>query len=244
VSSSETQALTGCLNSLNNYTIATYSGVNLAAGSAPSAGGGTPSGCAALAEAESSIPTAVPAGQGGIGVQPLLLAALAAMLLGLLLSLTRFALRGLAVAASAIAAVILLLVEQGQVSSQILDRISNASFGSLSGLLPSGAGGLGGEVSNYLTTSLNSYYTVTVGIGLILALIALGVAGVYNLGAQLVVLLSPGAPAATTPPSPWPPGMGPPGTGPPGPVPDAPLSAPDAPPGGSDPSPPAPPAGG
>jgi hypothetical protein len=208
IPSSETQALTDCLNSLNSYAVATYSGLDLASGSAPTQGSGTPAGCAALAQVESPIPTAAAAGQGGTGVQPLLLLALAGMLLGLLLSFAHFALRGLAVAATAMAAVILLLVEQGQVSSQILDRISGAALGSLSGLLPSGVGGLGGEVSNYLSTPLSSYLRVSTGIGLILAVVALGVVVLYNPAVQLVPLplrTPPGSPVdCTDRPSPAP----------------------------------------
>ena len=96
--------LSGCITSLNNYNLATYSGLDLTTGSAPNAAGSAPSGCSALTREEgssSSIPTSADAGQLGLGAQPLPLVALVAMLLGLLLSLTRFILRGLLVAVAA-----------------------------------------------------------------------------------------------------------------------------------------------
>jgi hypothetical protein len=192
VSSSQSQALTGCLNSLGNYDLATYTGLDLTTGSSPSVTTAEPSGCSALSsQAQASVPTSTDASQIGIGVQPLLLVALAAMLLGLILSLTRFAFRGLLVAASAVAAIVLLAVEHGQVSSQILDRISHSVFASISG---SGQVGslLGGDASTYLTAAVSTYFTITVGIGLILAIAALAVVAVYNLAAQLVQLVSNG----------------------------------------------------
>jgi len=77
--------LTGCLNSLDNFNLAAYTGLDLAAGSAPSAAGAEPSGCSALTKEEgtsTSIPTSADANQIGLGAQPLLLVALVAMLLG------------------------------------------------------------------------------------------------------------------------------------------------------------------
>jgi hypothetical protein len=185
--------LTGCLNSLDNFNLAAYTGLDLAAGSAPSAAGAEPSGCSALTKEEgtsTSIPTSADANQIGLGAQPLLLVALVAMLLGLLLSLTRLALRGLLVAVAAAVAIILLAVEHGQVSTQVLDKISHSALNSISGTLAA-HGTLG--ISNLLRVEITNSFTVTVGIGFILALVALALVVLYNLAAQLVPLMSGGA---------------------------------------------------
>jgi hypothetical protein len=192
--------LAGCLSSLDNYNIATYTGLDLAAGSAPSAAGAAPSGCSMLTTEEgssSSIPSSTDANQIGLGAQPLLLVALAAMLLGLLVSLARFALRGFAVAVIAAVAIILLVVENGQVSTQVLDKISHSVLNSVSGSLPT-AGTLG--VSNLLQVDITNSFTVTVGVGFILAIVALAVVVLYNLSAQLVPLLWRGAGAGVAAP--------------------------------------------
>jgi hypothetical protein len=197
---SEPPGLTGCLNSLSNYNFATYTGLDLAGGSAPSVAGAEPSGCSALTKEEgtsSSIPTSADANQIGLGAQPLLLVALVAMLLGLLLGLVRFALRALAVAVAAAVAIILLVVEQGQVSTQVLDKISHSALNSISG---SSAihGTLG--IATFLKVEISDSFTVTVGIGFILTVVALAVVALYNLAAQLVPLMSGGTRAGGTVP--------------------------------------------
>jgi hypothetical protein len=128
----------------------------------------------------------------GLGAQPLLLVALLAMLLGLLLSLERLALRGLAVAVAAAVAIILLVVEQGQVSTQVLDKISLSALNSISGPLAA-HGTLG--VSNLLRVEISNSFTITAGVGFILAIVALALVALYNLAAQLVPLTSGGGPA-------------------------------------------------
>jgi hypothetical protein len=225
---SEPAGLTGCLNSLDNHNFATYTGLDLTAGSAPSVAGAEPSGCSALTKEEgssSSLPTSADANQIGLGVQPLLLVALVAMLLSLLLSLTRFGFRGLAVAAAAAVAIILLVVEQGQVGTQLLDKISQRALGSVSGSgLPGIPAGLG--TSSLISAQMSAYFSVTVGIGFILAIVALAVVALYNLAVQLVPLLSEGARAGAAVPNgvfPAPP----PWAGAPG---DPPAPSPEAPP--------------
>ncbi len=158
-------------------------------GSAPTAGGTEPSGCSALRSEEggasTSLPTGADTGQLALGAQPLLVVALALMLFGLLLSLGRFALRGVAVAVTAAAAIVLLVVEQGQVSTQFLDRISQSALGSSSGLLGSSA-----ISSNFINAEVSGYFTITVGIGFVLAIVALAVVVLYNLAVELVPLVS------------------------------------------------------
>ncbi|MGA3185113.1 MAG: hypothetical protein ABSE52_11015 [Candidatus Dormibacteria bacterium] len=190
--------LSGCITSLNNYNLATYSGLDLATGSAPNAAGSAPSGCSALTKgSSSSIPTSADANQLGLGAQPLLLVALVAMLLGLLLSLTRFILRGLLVAVAAAVAIILLVVEQGQVSTQVLDTITHSALNSISGTFAV-HGTLG--VSNLLKVEISNSFTITVGVGFILAIVALGLTALYNLSAQLAPLLWRGARAGVAVP--------------------------------------------
>jgi hypothetical protein len=192
--------LSGCITSLNNYNLATYSGLDLTTGSAPNAAGSAPSGCSALTREEgssSSIPTSADASQLGLGAQPLPLVALVAMLLGLLLSLTRFILRGLLVAVAAAVAIILLVVEQGQVSTQVLDKITHSALNSISGTFAI-HGTLG--VSNLLKVEISNSFTITVGVGFILALVALGLTALYNLSAQLAPLLWRGAGAGVAVP--------------------------------------------
>src|ERR1035438_496321 len=202
-SSSDDQAMISCLNSLGNVNIATYTGLNLVAGSSPTVITHLPSGCSAL-NAEggvSSSDTATAPGQLDLGVQWLLLIALAAMLLGLLLSLRRFALRGLLVAAAAVGAIILLVVDQGQVSSAFVNKIAQSSAGA------SADGALSGAL-------LAAYFTVSVGIGCILAIVALALVALYNLAAELAPLVAAGSRAGPLPspvgpygtPTPAPPG--------------------------------------
>ena len=182
--------LTGCLNSLNNYNFANYSGLDLAAGSGPTVAGTEPGRCSALSSEEGtsgSIPTSAEANQLGLGAQPLLVVALAAMLFGLLLSLGRFALRGVAVAVVAAVAIVLLVVEQGQMSTQVLDKISQSALGSSS---VSGLFGSTGSSPNFISAEMSAYFTITVGIGFILAIVALAVVVLYNLAAELVPLVS------------------------------------------------------
>lgn len=215
--SSSSQALNACLDGLSNVNLVTYSGVNLVAGSSPTVVTAVPPSCSAFSQANGgSVSTSPGAGsQANLGIQWLLLIALAAMLAGLLLSLGRFALRGLAVAACAAGAIILLVVNQGQVSSEFLEKIDQGS----------GSAAL-----------LNGYFNVTMGIGAILAIVALAIAVLYNLAAELAPLVAAGSRAAP---------VAAPATayGVPPPAPPGGYGSPPAPPwGGPDPPAPPPPA--
>jgi lysylphosphatidylglycerol synthetase-like protein (DUF2156 family) len=172
-----------CLDGLNGENVATYSGLELATGGSPSVTAPDPAGCVALSAANGgSTTTPLEGGRIGVGVQPLLLAALVVMLLGLLLGLARFALRPLAVAATAVAAIVLLAVNQAQIGSPILARITQSAFGAVTASLP--ARGSPGMVS-YLQVEISSSFTVTAGLGFILAMVALGLLALYNLAAEL-----------------------------------------------------------
>jgi hypothetical protein len=214
--SADNQAMNACLNSLTNVNLVTYSGVNLVAGSSPTVTTKLPAGCSTYSrETGGSTTATTDPSQANLGIQWLLLIALAAMLAGLLLSLGRFALRGLAVAACAAGAIILLVVNQGQVSSEFLEKIDQGS----------GSAAL-----------LNGYFNVTMGIGAILAIVALAIAVLYNLAAELAPLVAAGSRAAP---------VAAPATayGVPPPAPPGGYGSPPAPPwGGPDPPAPPPPA--
>ncbi|MGD0834149.1 MAG: hypothetical protein ABSA40_06950 [Candidatus Dormibacteria bacterium] len=217
--SSSSQALNACLDGLSNVNLVTYSGVNLVAGSSPTVVTAVPPSCSAFSQANGgSVSTSPGAGsQANLGIQWLLLIALAAMLVGLLLSLGRFAVRGLAVAACAAVAVTLLLVNQAQVSSEFLAKLDQ---GSTSAAL------------------FNNYFNVNVGIGAILAIVALALVILYELAAGLATLVAAGSragPVAAYPNGPGVPPAPPPGgygwpPSPPWGVPDAPPPPPPAPP--------------
>jgi hypothetical protein len=186
-----------CLDGLNGDSVATYTGLDLATGASPSTDALEPAGCAALSAANGgSTTTRLDGSQIGVGAQPLLLVALVAMLLGLLLSLTRFALRPLAVAATAVAAIVLLAVNQAQIGSQILGRITQSAFGAVTESLP-GNGTPG--IASYLQVEISSSFKVTAGIGLILAMVALGLLVLYNLAAELARHAGRGGAAPPTP---------------------------------------------
>jgi hypothetical protein len=172
-----------CMDGLNGDNVATYTGLDLATGAAPGVTAAEPAGCAALSAANGgSTTTRLDGSRIGVGVQPLLLVALVAMLLGLLLSLTRFALRNLVVTAIAVAAIVLLAVNQAQIGSQILGRITQSAFGAVTESLPV-HGTLG--IATLLQAEISGSFTVTAGIGFILALVALAVLALYNLAAEL-----------------------------------------------------------
>ncbi len=182
-----------CLDALNGEDVATYSGLELATGGGPSVTSREPASCAALSAANGGSTTArLDGSRIGVGVQPLLVVALAVMLLGLLLGFTRFALRRMAVAATAVAAMILLGVEQAQVGSQILGRITQSAFGAVTASVP--VHGTPG-VANLLQVEISSSFTVTAGLGFILAMVALGVLALYSLAAELTRHAGAGPPS-------------------------------------------------
>jgi lysylphosphatidylglycerol synthetase-like protein (DUF2156 family) len=180
----DARAMNSCLDSLTGYNLWTYSGANLVVGSKPDVATRAPAGCDKLSSESGGAPTTPAANPDAValGVQPLLVAALAAMLLGLVLSLFRYALRGLAVAASAVAAIILLLVANGSVGSQAMDKVRD--------LISNAAGSAGGAGAFLQGVDLSSFFSVTMGIGLILAIVALAVCAAYNLAAELTGLIA------------------------------------------------------
>ena len=111
-SAAEQRAENACLDGLNGFDLWTYTGLNLAAGSDPKVAASEPAACNNLSAAAGGTVSTTPsrASDVNVGVQPLILVAVAAMVLGLLLSLFRYAIRGLVVAVLAIGAIALLFL--------------------------------------------------------------------------------------------------------------------------------------
>ncbi len=230
-SAAEQRAENACLDGLNGFDLWTYTGLNLAAGSDPKVAASEPAACNNLSAAAGGTVSTTPsrASDVNVGVQPLILVAVAAMVLGLLLSLFRYAIRGLVVAVLAIGAIALLFLASTNLDSEVTTKIQHS-------IAASGAASAAGGIISGL--DLSSFFTVSMGIGLILAMAALGVVALYNLVAQIVSLAGGGsraAPALATGGG-WPaPGPAPPQWGAPPPPPAWP------PPGGYPPPPPPPP---
>src|SRR5579864_5947216 len=120
-----------CLNALENVNLISYSGFNLAFGTAPGALTSPPSGCpqngsTSLPSSQSAVPTA---GAVGLGVQPLALSAFIAIVLALIvgalgvLGMLRGPLRGLITTLLAMAGFITVLLEQSHLQGAISDKI-------------------------------------------------------------------------------------------------------------------------
>ena len=82
-------------------------------------------------------------------------------------------------------------------STQVLDTITHSALNSISGTFAV-HGTLG--VSNLLKVEISNSFTITVGVGFILAIVALGLTALYNLSAQLAPLLWRGARAGVAVP--------------------------------------------
>jgi hypothetical protein len=229
-----------CLNALGGFSFYTYNGVDLVAGSDPTVASPSsePAACASLSSSASSSGVSTSPGasahQVNVGVQPLFLVALAAILAGLLLGLFRYAARGLVVAVSAGAGIILLLVASSTLSSAVLDRLGAA--------ISSGEGQAGGSAASLPPgIDLSSFFSVSLGLGLILAIVALAVVVLYNLvsfgvavsgGGRRWPALAGGYGASAPGPPSWPPGGPPPmPPSPEGPGGPPPMPPPGPPPG-------------
>lgn len=169
----QTQQVNACLDALNNYNLATYSGANLALGSAPSVNNGSgPEACKALG-GSSSPTTATNADDLKLGTQPLIAVVAICILAGLILGVLRLPFRGVITALLAILAIVVLLIQYGRESAAIADKIVAASSKGGSSSIPSGI-----DVSTFVKTNM--------GIGLILCLAVLAIAALYNLVAQFL----------------------------------------------------------
>lgn len=157
-----------CLNALQGVDIATYSGFNLVFGTAPTIVN-SPRDC------PRNTITSLPGGgllksanEVNLGVQPLAVAAFAAIALGLLVSefgffaLLRPPMRGVLTTLLAVAGLVLLVVEQAHLQGAITDKISTVTAGT-------------GAAFN-----TSSYFFVSNGMAYYAALAVLGLGALYN----------------------------------------------------------------
>jgi hypothetical protein len=184
---SQAAQATQCIQGLANRDLATYSGFSLAFGGNPNTDTSNIPGCDT-----GGTSTPSPGGdQGNIGVQPLMLIAFILVVAGGLASILPAAVRSLAAGGAALVAAVLLIINDGTVSTPIINKLTASSGGSLSQIGISG--GLGG------------FFNIHAAIGFWLALVALVVAVVVN-GAA--ILLARGVLPTTTPSGGPPGGLG------------------------------------
>ncbi|HEX6539335.1 MAG TPA: hypothetical protein VF155_09165 [Candidatus Dormibacteraeota bacterium] len=157
-----------CVNAFQGLDIATYSGFSLVFGSAPQI-------VSNPADCPKNTITSLPGGgllqspnEVNLGVQPLEVAAFAAIALGLLVSefgffaLLRAPLRGVLTTLLAVVGLVLLVVEQAHLQGAITDKISSVTAGT-------------GAAFN-----TSSYFFVNSGAAYFTALGVLGAAALYN----------------------------------------------------------------
>jgi hypothetical protein len=153
-----------CLSTISNTDLYSYSGLNLATGSAPSTATIPPS-CSTTTGGTSSTsetPT--------VGVQPLLIAALVLIVVGILATVLRSPMRYAVALAAALVAAILVIANNSAAHNAVSDRITalvNKSSGSTNVNLQ-GLGGVG------------SFFNIHAAIGFTLILIALFLTIVVN----------------------------------------------------------------
>lgn len=187
-----------CLDALSDRDLATYSGVNLAFGGAPSTSGNVP-GCDTSTSGSSTA-----GDQGNVGVQPLLLAAFILIVLGALATLVRGWRRHAVAGGAAVVALVLVIINNGSVHSAIASKLDSSSGG-------------GSLASAGIGASVDSFFTIHAAIGFTLVLVALGMAIAVNalglmtgLGVRLRL-------SRAGPPEPQPAGVAPPPGEPPPP---------------------------
>jgi hypothetical protein len=179
-----------CLSAISNTDLYSYSGLNLATGSAPSTAS-IPASCSTAAGGNtkaSQAPT--------VGVQPLLVVVLVLIIVGIAATALRAPLRAGVAGAAALVAAILVIASNATSHDAIRDRISalaNQSSGS-SNLGLQAAGGVGG------------FFNIHAAIGFTLILLALFLAVAVNVvgliagsGLRLTPAADRGAPPADPP---------------------------------------------
>jgi hypothetical protein len=193
-----------CLDALNSFNLATYSGLNLALGTAPSTASSAPAECRTLTPSTSASAAALPANDAKLGPQPLVIAGGVAVIAALVLSLLligRQRSRVLLVMSAAGVAAALLIVAQLLAPKQITEKLGSAATTATP--VPAG-----------LSINFADYFNVHWAIGAFLVIALLAVALSLNLAA---VIARTGA-AATAPeafgpapsPAPWQPPPAPP----------------------------------
>jgi hypothetical protein len=190
LSPAESAAGSACIDALGGVNILNYTGWQLAFGGNPGIGS-----VPAVCQQSGGLPN-IDTSSENIGPQLPGILALVGIALGLVvaiaggLGLVAARTRALATAVFGVAAGALLIVDQIHVRDVLLAKIVSSGG--------SGVPGLG----------IASLFTVNAGIGLVVALVILAIAVLYNL-ATLVVVPAPGAVATPEPPDP-PPALSPP----------------------------------
>ena len=171
-----------CVNALQGYTIATYSGFNLVLGGSPNVSTKSPPGCPQ--NALSSLPgggSVTNGNQVNIGLQPLALIGFIAVAIGALVSefgffgLLRAPFRGVLTTLLAVAGIVVLVVEQAHLQGAITTKISSVT---------AGVGTTFNVASYFIVSNAPAYYVV---LGL------LGAAAIYNAVSAFFVVAGPEA---------------------------------------------------
>lgn len=221
-----------CLEGVKALNLETYSGVNLALGSAPTVntGASVPAGCDTSNGSGSSDNglNKLDAQKLKVSPQPLILVGLAVILVGLVVGTLRIAFRGFIAAACAVAAAVLVFVGEQSAGTAAINALATQA--------QSNSNGSSGGLPPGLT--VQSFFLANPGIGLWLVIAALALAALFNAASPFI--LRGGHTAAATgaqaypgggyapssypssPQSPPGPPQGPPGYPPQGPPPQGP----------------------
>jgi hypothetical protein len=183
--------VTRCVQALVGRDLATYSGVNLLTGSDPSTVTSLP-GCTGANS--TPAPSAAASSGAAIGVQPLIVAAAALILVGILATALPARVRPATAGAAALVAAVLIGVDNANVHAPILSRLSAGGGNNLSSL--------------GITGGIDTFFNIHPGVGFTLVLLALALAVAVNavalvMGSGLRVTrlaASPGPPPPPPPP--------------------------------------------
>lgn len=195
----EQQAMKQCFDDLNNFNFATYTGVNLAFGTAPTVNNDEPASCKALNQASGgTASSATDPNQAKTPIQPFALIAFVLAILGIIVGLLHFPLSRLLTATVAAAALVFLglqLARQKDVINQVVQNSASSQGQQIPGI------------------DFSAFFNVNIGIGAWIAVVLLAVALLVNLASQLVGgAAKPAAAAAgggmAPPPGPTGAGMG------------------------------------
>lgn len=192
-----------CLDALNGYNFATYTGINLAFGTTPSLSSSAPAACQGI-NPSGSTQTTSDADQAKVGMQPPELIGLIVVALGLLASLVFFVRspgsrpRALITTLLAAAGVALVVVGQTQISKAVTDKIAGITQSQ--------------TANSPFQFNISDYLNVNPGAGFFIVVAVLGVALILNLFAAVAPAGGDGRLAAATPggPSVQGSGLGPP----------------------------------
>lgn len=169
----QTQQARACLDALNGYNLATYSGTDLAFGNAPTAASSAPAACTQASGGSFSPSGSGNPAQGKLGMQPFELIGLIVIAVGALLSIVFFVrsprarIRAVITSLLAAAGVALVVVAQFQAAKAVTDKIAASSSGASSSLP--------------ISINVSDYVNVNPAIGLYLVVGVLGVVVLLNL---------------------------------------------------------------